>query len=166
MRRSLYAFAVVAAGLALLARDTPGAHDRPAGASSGAAAASGVAVLQAELDAMAAAGLPADDPKVAMLRDDLASFERGMHTVAPVEPAVDPATRDVGVADEASLDNGLVECEPLPGLLTADDVAGARCSSLLQPDGSSLYVAERPDGTRSTVRFAADGALLEVTTSG
>ena len=170
MPRYLYVCAVGAVGLALLRADTPGDHDRPAGAS--VAASSGVAVLRSELDAMEAAGLPADHPKVEMLRDDLASFERGVHTAAPVEPGVDQvagqidaATRAAdadGAADEASLDDGRVDCEPLPGLLTAADVADARCSSLVQPDGSNLYVADRPDGTRTTVHFAPDGTVTRL----
>lgn len=166
MPRYLHACALGAAmtGLGLLALFPEGPSEAEAGstdtASASAAASSGVALLQGEIDAMAAAGLPADHPKVAMLRDDLASFERGAQAVAPAEPA-EPTTRavDDSGADSAALDNGVVDCEPLPGLLTADDVAGARCSSVVQPDGSNLYVAERPDGTRTTVRFSPDGSL-------
>jgi hypothetical protein len=89
---------------------------------------------------------------------------------APPEPGVDTGAllaaataraadgdgdgHGVDAVDAAAFDDGPVECEPLPGdVVTAADVEGARCSSTLQPDGSSLYVVERPDGTRTTVRF-------------
>jgi len=161
--RPLFGVALAAAGLTLLAGDTTGAHQA---AGSETATSGGIAVLQAELDAMEAAGLPPEHPKVRMLTDDLQAFEQGIHTTVATEAGIDVAgriaagtSRTVGVTDEASLDDGSVDCEPLPGLLTAADVAGAECSSELQADGSSLYVAEAPDGTRRTVRFGADGTV-------
>jgi len=165
--RYLYACALGAAmtGLGLLTLFPDDTSEATSDTASASAASSGVAVLQGEIDAMTASGLPADHPKVAMLQEDLASFERGVGAAAPVDPGIDQvagriaaATRATG-AEEAGLDNGRVDCEPLPGLLTAADVAGAECSSLVQPDGSNLYVAEHPDGTRIAVRFSPDGSL-------
>ena len=163
--RPLFGVALAAAGLTLLAGDTTGAHQPAAGAET--ATSGGIAVLQAELDAMAADGLPAEHPKARMLWADLEALEQGMRTTVATEAGIDVAgriaagtARTAGVTDQATLDDGAVECEPLPpDLLTAAELAGAVCTSVLQPDGSSLYVAVAPDGTRSAVRFGADGTV-------
>jgi hypothetical protein len=55
--------------------------------------------------------------------------------------------------------SGTVECEPVPQLLTADDVAGASCLSVPQPDGSTRYVAVGRDGVVRTVAFGPDGEV-------
>jgi hypothetical protein len=73
------------------------------------------------------------------------------------------AAADAGGLDTSLMDNGEVTCEPIPGeLLTATEIVGATCSSLLQPDGSSLYVAERPDGTRTAVLFEAESRVTRL----
>jgi hypothetical protein len=163
--------AMVVVGAAALAFDGGAARPDAAGATAAApAVSSGVAVLRGEIAAMEASGMPADHPKVELLRDDLAVMEAAAAAGRPVvpEPGVDVGARiaaatrssDDSAADAAaSFDDGPVDCEPVPGLLTAADVAGARCSSTLEADGSSLYVAERPDGSARAVRFGADGSV-------
>lgn len=62
--------------------------------------------------------------------------------------------------DEAARwETGHVECEPVPGMLSMDEVAGASCLSVPQPDGTSRYVAVGADGTVRSVRFGTDGAV-------
>jgi len=182
MRRRLRPVVVPLAGLVVvgvvaLALDTGAARTEAAGATAAApTVSSGVAVLQGEIAAMEASGMPADHPKVELLRDDLAVMEAAAATPVVPEPGIDvgarvaAATRSAddagdGTADAAAnFDDGPVACEPLPGLLTAADVEGASCSSTLEADGSSLYVAERPDGTTRAVRFGADGSVGTVGT--
>lgn len=163
---------VVALTLAAAA-DGTAARPAPAGATAPApAVGSGVAVLRGEIAAMEAAGMPADHPKVELLRHDLATLEAAGTTPAGPAAGVDVAARRgagtrSAAAEPSGFDDGPVACEPLPGLLTAADVEGARCSSTLQADGSSLYVAERPDGSRRAVRFGPDGpAVVAVETHG
>ena len=151
-----------------------GGPGRPAAASAAAPAVGrGVAVLQGEIAALEAGGLPADHPKVQLLRDDLTSLERGAARPVVPEPGVDVGARLAGdsardgtgaaTGGAGDFDDGPVACEPLPGgLLTPADIDGAECSSTLTPDGGSLYVAERPDGSTTAVRFAPDGSI-EVT---
>jgi hypothetical protein len=144
------------AGLSAARFDEP-QDDRP----------SGEALLEAEIATMEEAGLPADHPKMQMLRDDLASLRNGQRVEAPAEPGVDLS--DVGTAggrarhernDTSLWDDGPVECEPIPpDLLTAEELAGATCRSEPQADGSSLYVATAPDGIEHVVRFGADGSV-------
>jgi hypothetical protein len=165
---------LVVVGVAALALDTGAARTEAAGATASApAVSSGVAVLQGEIAAMEASGMPADHPKVELLRDDLAVMEAAAATPVVPEPGVDVGARvaaatgaagDTGADAAASFDDGPVTCEPVPGLLTAADVEGASCSSTLEADGSSLYVAERPDGTARAVRFGADGSVGTVGT--
>jgi hypothetical protein len=127
----------------------------------------GEAMLEAEIASLESSGVRADHPKLEMLRDDLASLEAGRDAAAdaPAEPGVDLSDVGAGGArqerDDARLwDDGAVECEPVPpDLLTAAEIAGATCRSLPQSDGSSLYVATRPDGTEHVVRFGADGTV-------
>jgi hypothetical protein len=156
--------------------------------------------LQDEIDAMVAAGLPEDDPKVQLLEDQVEDLRRGRGIRPPKEPGVDlgDLVADARAADNASRraaeraaagaddadgqagtaqagtaeavagapetsasgwPSGPVECEPVPGVLTAEDVAGATCASVAQPDGSSRYVAVGGDGTVRAVAFGADGSV-------
>lgn len=59
----------------------------------------------------------------------------------------------------AEWDSGEILCEPIPGLLAADEIAGARCIGVPQPDGTSRYMALLPDGTARTVAFGHDGQV-------
>jgi hypothetical protein len=61
--------------------------------------------------------------------------------------------------EAARWETGPVDCEPVPGMLTADEVAGASCLSVPQPDGTGRYVAVGADGTVRSVRFGTDGAV-------
>jgi hypothetical protein len=56
----------------------------------------------------------------------------------------------------------------VPGLLGADEVAGATCVGVPQPDGTSRYVALGRDGTGRSVHFGPDGVALRLddTTAG
>lgn len=158
MRWSFVGMTFAAAGLSLLTGDTTGADQRPVPSVAG----TGVAVLRSELDGMAAAGVSKDHVKARMLREDLDALEKGRTATVATEVGIDVAAMIAaagqGGINRALMDNGPVACEPIPGdLLTVAEIAGARCTSQLQPDGSSVYLAERPDGTRSAVRFSADG---------
>ena len=64
-----------------------------------------------------------------------------------------------GVPTGPAWQRGTVECEPVPRALTADEVAGAICLSVPQPDGSTRYVAVGRDGVVRTVAFGADGTV-------
>jgi hypothetical protein len=64
-----------------------------------------------------------------------------------------------GVSTGPAWQSGTVECEPVPQLLTADEVAGASCLSVPQPDGSTRYVAVGRDGVVRTVAFRPDGEV-------
>jgi hypothetical protein len=148
-----------------------------AGASGGSATADqqggGARVLESEIDAMREGG--ADDGKVALLEDDLEALEEGREVDAPAEPGVNMGrvlsagkggargAEDTNREAAEYHDDGRVQCEAIPpNLLTASDIAGARCSSTLRPDGSSLYRAVAPDGTVRTVRFGADGSVTRM----
>jgi hypothetical protein len=132
------------------------------------------AQLQAEIDGMRAAGLPADHPKVRMLEDDLAELrdaserrprrDRQADAAALVAEgqADDAAGARVAAAEAAAegaplWESGPVECEPVPGLLSAAEIAGATCVSVPQPDGTNRYVALGADGVARTVLFGVDG---------
>jgi hypothetical protein len=148
-------------------------------ASAGDATADASDVLRAEIDALLAGGLSADDPRVARLQADLAALEQGAQLPQPGEPGLDltgvlgtepgsgarSASADAADATAADAvvawDRGVVECEPLPpDKLTVDEIAGARCVSAPQPDGTSRYVAITPDGTVRVVRFDTDGTVI------
>jgi hypothetical protein len=62
-----------------------------------------------------------------------------------------------GVPTGPSWQSGTVECEPVPQVLTTDEIAGATCLSVPQPDGTTRYVAVGRDGVVRTVAFGADG---------
>jgi hypothetical protein len=131
--------------------------------------------LDAEIEGMVDSGVPADDPKVEMLEDEVAAIEDGDGEAARREAGVDigevlegeespdPSGSSAADAEVAGSDDGwqsgTVVCEPIPGLLSADEIAGARCVSVPQPDGSSRYVAVSPDGTVRTVLFGDDGVV-------
>jgi len=132
--------------------------------------------LQDEIDAMIASGIPADHPKVRMLEESLAALEAGADAPARRDrgadvggllaeaEAADEAGARVAAADAAAAgaplwESGTVECEPVPGLLAADDIAGAVCVSVPQPDGTNRYVAVGADGVARTVLFGADGLV-------
>jgi hypothetical protein len=131
--------------------------------------------LQDEIDAMIASGIPADHPKVRMLEESLAALEAGADApakrdrgadvgglLAEAEAADDAGARVAAAAAAAGAplwESGTVECEPVPGLLAADEIAGAVCVSVPQPDGTNRYVAVGADGVARTVLFGADGLV-------
>jgi|RhiMethySRZTD1v2_1073278.scaffolds.fasta_scaffold18161_7 hypothetical protein len=139
--------------------------------------------MREEIDDMVASGVPADDPKVEMLEEAAADLE-GADTSPPrdpgaagvgeriaaaeaadaagqegVAPSAAPAdgARTTGAAPAPAWESGPVLCEVVPGQLGADEIAGALCASVPQPDGTDRYVAVTPDGTVRTVLFGADG---------
>ncbi len=137
--------------------------------------------LHDEIDGMVEAGLDEDDPKVDMVEDQLAAIEqgegqpareRGVDTGAMLAEAADDAaaaaeaeagrgTPGAGTAADEDLvwESGPVPCEPVPGLLTLEEIAGATCLSVPQPDGTNRYVAVAPDGLVRSVRFGNDGQV-------
>jgi hypothetical protein len=62
-----------------------------------------------------------------------------------------------GVPTGPAWQSGTVECEPIPQILTAQEIAGATCLGVPQPDGSTRYVAVGRDGVVRTVAFGPDG---------
>lgn len=125
------------------------------------------AMLREQIDGLIAAGLPEDHPKVASLREDLRAMERSEADAVPAEPGIDlgavvDAARE-GVAAErgaaGAWDSGEIVCEPVPGLLSVDDVADAVCFGVPQPDGTSRYVAIGRDQVAHVVAFGSDGAV-------
>jgi hypothetical protein len=64
-----------------------------------------------------------------------------------------------GVPTGPAWQSGTVECEPVPQILTAQEVAGATCLGVPQPDGSTRYVAVGRDGVVRTVAFGPDGEV-------
>lgn len=117
--------------------------------------------LRAEIEGMVDAGVPRDDPKVALVEEQLADVEAGDGARGPTEPGVDVgallAEARAEPAGGTPWQSGAVLCEPVPDLLSADDVADATCLSVPQPDGTGRYVAIAPDGVVRTVRFGNDG---------
>ena len=140
--------------------------------------------LREEIDAMVAAGVPEDDPKVEMLEavaDDLADADptpprdpgaagvadkiaaaeavdaAGDRAATPAAPA--EGARPGAPAAAPAWQSGPVLCEVVPGQLGPDEVAGAVCASVPQPDGTARYVAVAPDGIVRTVLFAGDGQV-------
>src|SRR5690606_915211 len=78
---------------------------------------------------------------------------------AMIEEAEEAEAREeAGVAPaEPAWESGEVLCEVVPGILGPDEIAGARCASVPQPDGTTRYVAVAPDGTVPTVAFGHAG---------
>jgi hypothetical protein len=137
----------------------------------------GVAIeLQREVDAMLADGLPPDHPKVRMLQREVEALVDGTDAVPVPDPGMEPPTRaangaeattpeeavrledELDAGDEAEA--GAVECEPVPQVLTAAEIAGAAsCVSVPQPDGTSRYLAVEPSGQVHVVRFGDGGRV-------
>jgi hypothetical protein len=130
--------------------------------------------IRGEIEAMLDSGVPEDDPKVELLEDQVEELRRGSGAHPPREPGVDLGRRvaearaSAGVAGRATTagvptgpawQRGTVECEPVPQILTADEVAGATCIDVPQPDGSTRYVAVGRDGVVHTVAFGPDGTV-------
>jgi hypothetical protein len=129
--------------------------------------------LQDEIDALRASGIPASHPKVRMLQESLDQLRAPIparpqrDTQGDVGPLLaeeqadraDPAAAALEAAAEGEplWESGPVDCEPIPGLLTAAEVAGATCVGVPQPDGTSRYVALGSGGVARTVLFGADG---------
>jgi hypothetical protein len=129
--------------------------------------------LQDEIDELIASGLPADDPKVEMLRDDLAALKAGRTATTSAamnrragNALADARTADAGgaeaAADTPAWDSGVVECEVVPGLLTAAELAGATCVTVPQPDGTARYLVIAADGTVHAVQFARGGNVTRL----
>jgi hypothetical protein len=119
--------------------------------------------VQREIAAMIDSGMSEDDPKVRMVEEQLDQIHRSDRADPPPEPGVDLGRRvadaKAGTHDGRAWQSGTVECEPVPQLLTAREVAGATCLGVPQPDGSTRYVAVGPDGVVRTVAFGADGKV-------
>lgn len=124
--------------------------------------------LRDEIQAMVESGLPPEDPKVALLEDELTELEALADAVAEPDPGFDPDELESLRAGSARAfpphapdpteewEDGEVECEPLPGRLSVEDIADANCYVERQPDGSIRYVAVAPDGTERDAFFATD----------
>ena len=124
--------------------------------------------MRDEIDDMIAAGVPEDDPKVEMLEEAVEELEG-----ADASPPRDPGAADVAdqiAAAEAgrgagarpggpTWQSGPVLCEVVPGHLDADEIAGAACATVPQPDGTARYVAVSPNGTVHSVLFAGNGQV-------
>lgn len=137
--------------------------------------------LRGEIDDMIASGVPEDDPKVKMLEDAVEELteadptpprDPGAAGIADRIAAAEAAAEGSGSASRAPADgarpsapaapawqSGPVLCEVVPGQLGPDEIAGAVCASVPQPDGTARYVAVTPDGTVRSVLFAADGRV-------
>src|SRR5262245_8284626 len=109
--------------------------------------------LQDEIDALRASGLPADDPKVVMLQHNLDQLRAPSHPrresqvdvgallSKASEQRADPsaAATEAAAQGEPLWDSGPVDCEPIPGLLSVAELAGATCVGVPQPDGTSRF---------------------------
>jgi hypothetical protein len=119
--------------------------------------------IEREIAAMIDSGMSEDDPKVQMVEEQLHQVRRSDRADPPPEPGVDLGRRvadaKAGADDGPTWQSGPVECEPVPQLLTAGEVADATCLAVPQPDGSTRYVAVGPDGVIRTVAFGADGKV-------
>ena len=137
-----------------------------------------VAALRSEVEAMVASGVPEDHPKVRMLTEEADALAAQWGEEGAPEAGVDleAAAADGGLAsspDEAerqSADVGtdlpdrttVVDCEPIPQRLTVEEIAGARCMTVPQPDGSSLFVALLPTGEVRSVAFRPGGEVTRM----
>ncbi|HLM64973.1 MAG TPA: hypothetical protein VK306_11795 [Acidimicrobiales bacterium] len=166
-QRLTVATAALALGavVAVSARGASGDQQRPAV----------VETLQDEIDDMVSAGMSEDDPKVRMLQEELDALvddlgdhgqdEDGVDLQAASEAGEMPDTPEEAAAraDEVRPDQpaerGPVECEVVPQQLSADEVTGARCVSVPQPDGTSLYVVVAADGAVHIVEFGPQGRV-------
>jgi hypothetical protein len=132
--------------------------------------------LQRDIDNMIAAGLDPDDPKVEMVRRDLEALQAGRTATTSADMnrragnvIADARAADADAGDARAAaggapawDSGPVECEVVPGLLTAPEVAGATCVSVPQPDGTSRYLAIAADGAVRAVLFGPDGHVTRL----
>jgi hypothetical protein len=158
--------AVIVAGSAGASFGQPSAPEPP-----------GAAVeLQREVDAMQAGGLPADHPKVQMLQREVEALLAGTGATPVPDPgAPAPGARGQAATPEQAIrledqidagdagdeaESGAVECEPIPGALTATEVTEATCLSVPEPDGTSRYLAVEPSGVVHVVSFG-DGGRVE-----
>jgi hypothetical protein len=166
--RTILAGAALAVVIAGSASASPGQSSDPAPPGA-------VVELQQEIDAMRAAGLPADHPKVEMLQREVDALVAGTDATPVPDPGAggpsaargQAATPEQAVRLEEQIDagdegddaeSGTVECEPVPQALTAAEVASASsCLSVPQPDGTSRYLAVEPSGQVHVVRFGDDG---------
>lgn len=161
---------------ATLAVAVAGSASASSGQSSDPAPPGAAVELQEEVDAMRAAGLPADHPKVEMLQREVEALVAGTNAAPVPDPGApapgargQAATPEQAVRLEDQLDagdagdeaeSGAVECEPIPGALTAAEVASAStCLSVPEPDGASRYLAVEPAGEVHTVHFGHDGRV-------
>src|SRR5919106_591975 len=103
--------------------------------------------IEDQIDAMVDSGIPENDPKVELLEDQVAELRRGTRADPPPGAAGQATTG--GVPTGPAWQSGTVECEPVPQVLTAAEVAGATCVSVPQPDGSSRHVAGGDDDGRT-----------------
>lgn len=119
-------------------------------------------VLQSEIDAMIAAGMPARDQKVRMLEEELDALKHLEGRGRVPEKGVDLEEVARGGQRQVELDapdpaeaweDGPVECEPVPQRLSVEDIAGASCFVEPQPGGGARYVAVAPDGRVHEVVF-------------
>lgn len=131
--------------------------------------------LQAQIDDMVAGGVDPDSAKLALLREELDALRAGADAQPLEDTGVDMEARlgtdvDAAAAEGRAADaggeplwkSGPVTCEVVPGLLGPDDIAGAACASVPQPDGTNRYVAVAPDGTVRAVLFGPDGRVARV----
>lgn len=176
--RSRLRYATLAGGgLALaVALALGGAGDAPASQAQRPRQSPGAAQIRSEIDGMIAEGVSPTDPKVQMLRNDA----RALDTAAAAPPQADPGVDANAVAAKADAGQvartpaeaqarteemrstqpavrGTILCEPVPGMLTAAEVAGATCYSVPQADGTSRFVAVTPAGKVLVVEFAPGG---------
>lgn len=137
--------------------------------------------LRDDIEGMLEAGLDDDHPKVDMVEDQLAAIEdgagqpareRGVDVEAMLEEAAGDAEEAAaaearGAApgarpptdEDLAWESGTVLCEAVPGLLSAEEIDGATCLSVPQPDGTNRYVAVAPDGVVRSVHFGNDGEV-------
>jgi hypothetical protein len=137
-----------------------------------------VEALRAEVEAMVDSGLPEDHPKVQMLTEDADELAEQWGDEGVPEQGVDlereaargelASSPDEAERQSAEVGTDLppavtpVDCEPIPQRLSAEAVAGARCMTVPQPDGSSLYVALAPNGRVRSVAFAPGGEVTRM----
>jgi hypothetical protein len=130
-----------------------------------------VTQLEAEIGAMRAGGMDADDPKVELLQDEVDALREGLDARPPRDPGLSSSAAGarsstpedaIRSAETAGAGGGAeaaeVECEPIPHALEAEDIEDAVCASVPQPDGTARYVAVVPTGAVHVVGFAGDGA--------
>ena len=137
-----------------------------------------VEALRGEVEAMVASGVPEDHPKVEMLTEEADALaaqwgqegtpEAGVDLEAEAAEGALASSPDEAERQSAEVGTDLpdrttvVDCEPIPERLTAEEVAGARCMTVPQPDGSSLFVALAPTGEVRSVGFRPGGEVTRM----